>query len=78
MSLCVRMISLAIHGSSLLEEKSDTFDVFKEKCQQLQREKGSGIVRIRNDHGKEFENSKFYEFCSSKGIGHEFSVPITP
>lgn len=41
-------------------------------------EKGSEIVRIRSDHGKEFENSKFSEFYFSKGISHEFIAPITP
>ena len=63
---------------SFIREKSDTFDAFKELCLRLQREKDSGIVRIRNDHGKEFENSRFSEFCADEGIGHEFSSPITP
>ncbi|XP_062100928.1 uncharacterized protein LOC133806859 [Humulus lupulus] len=36
------------------------------------------IVRIRSDHGKEFENIFYNEFCKSKGISHEFSTPKTP
>jgi hypothetical protein len=56
-----------------IKEKSDTFEVFKELCQRLQREKESVIVRIRSDCGKEFENFKFSEFRSSEGIDHEFS-----
>ena len=36
------------------------------------------MIRIRSDHGNEFENSKFDEFCSSEGISHELSSPITP
>ncbi|XP_062114374.1 uncharacterized protein LOC133825452 [Humulus lupulus] len=36
------------------------------------------IVRIRSDHGKEFENIVYDEFCKSKGISHEFSAPKTP
>ncbi|KAK2363076.1 hypothetical protein QL285_088090 [Trifolium repens] len=63
---------------SFIREKSDTFDAFKELCLRLQREKDSGIVRIRSDHGKEFENSRLSEFCADEGIGHEFSSPITP
>jgi hypothetical protein len=63
---------------NFIREKSDTFEVFKELCLKMQREKGFGIVKIRSDHGKEFENSKFSEFCSSEGISHEFSAPITP
>jgi transposase InsO family protein len=35
-------------------------------------------VRIRSDHGREFENSKFEELCRSYGIKQEFSAPITP
>ncbi|XP_057444753.1 uncharacterized protein LOC130736999 [Lotus japonicus] len=50
-----------------IREKSDTFEIFKNLCLKLQNEKGSAIVRIRSDHGKEFENSKFSEFCGSEG-----------
>jgi len=49
------------------KRKSGTFEVFKDLCQRLQREKESVIVRIRSDHGKEFENAEFSEFCSSEG-----------
>jgi len=47
-------------------------------CVQLQRENHRGIVRTRSDHGTEFENSKFDDICTSEGIEHEFSSPITP
>ncbi|KAI5318181.1 hypothetical protein L3X38_037889 [Prunus dulcis] len=36
------------------------------------------LVRIRTDHGFEFENSQFLKFCDEMGINHEFSAPITP
>ncbi|KAK2367599.1 hypothetical protein QL285_080866 [Trifolium repens] len=62
---------------SFLKEKSDTFEEFKDLCIRLQREKDSSIIRIRSDHGKEFQNSRFAEFCSTR-IAHEFSSPITP
>jgi len=62
---------------NFIKEKSYTFEAFKELCQRLQREKESVIVRIRSDHGNEFENVKFSEFWSW-GICHEFSSPITP
>lgn len=54
------------------------FDVFKDLFQRLQREKECNVIRIRSDHGKEFENNKFAELCSFEGIRHEFSSPITP
>jgi len=65
-------------GGIVLEKKSDTFDVFKYLCTQLQREKDCGIVRIRSDHGTEFVNARFDEYCTGEGIKHEFSSPITP
>ncbi|MCI02766.1 retrovirus-related pol polyprotein from transposon tnt 1-94, partial [Trifolium medium] len=40
--------------------------------------KDNVVLRIRSDHGKEFENSKFSDFCASEGIVHEFASPITP
>ncbi|KAG9453422.1 hypothetical protein H6P81_006326 [Aristolochia fimbriata] len=36
------------------------------------------IIRLRSDHGREFENKDFAEFCDKKGIHHEFSAPKTP
>jgi transposase InsO family protein len=35
-------------------------------------------MRIRSDHGREFENSSFEDFCNQHGIKQEFSSPITP
>lgn len=52
---------------NFITKKSEVFEVFKELCQKIQREKDCGIIRIRSDHGKEFENSKFDEFCTSGG-----------
>ncbi|PNX74252.1 retrotransposon-related protein [Trifolium pratense] len=63
---------------NFIREKSETFDVFKDLCIQLQREKDNVVLRIRSDHGKEFENSKLSDFCASEGIIHEFASPITP
>ncbi|WJX12965.1 hypothetical protein P8452_03412 [Trifolium repens] len=63
---------------NFIRDKSDTFDIFKTLSTQVQREKNCGIVRIRSDHGREFENEKFSEYCASEGIKHEFSSPITP
>src|SRR4051812_19858992 len=47
-----------------LREKSDTFEVFKDLCQNLQKEQNSVIAKVRSDHDKEFENAKFFEFCT--------------
>ncbi|GAA0166049.1 hypothetical protein LIER_21297 [Lithospermum erythrorhizon] len=37
-----------------------------------------GATCCPNQEGKEFENSKFSEFCANEGITHEFSSPIIP
>ena len=47
-------------------------------CKRLQNEKGVPIVKIRSDHGKEFENARFESFCEKNGIKREFSAPKTP
>ena len=47
-------------------------------CKKLQNEKGIPIVKIRSDHGKEFENARFESFCEKNGIKREFSTPKTP
>jgi hypothetical protein len=61
-----------------IREKSETFGVFREICLRVQNEKDTSVMRIRSDHGREFENALFSEFCASRGIKHEFSSPITP
>ena len=50
-------------------------------CAKLQNEKNCNIgkiVRIRSDHGKEFEKHYLCYFCDKYGIVHEFSALKTP
>jgi hypothetical protein len=61
-----------------IREKSNAFDIAQHLFKKIQVEQNCQIVRIRSDHGREFENSKFEEFCHSYGIKQEFSSPITP
>ena len=61
-----------------LREKSEAYDKMERLCKRLQNEKGVPIVKIRSDHGKEFENAKFEAFCNEHGIQEEFSTPKTP
>ena len=44
----------------------------------IQNEKGSTIVNIRSDHGREFENEDFTCYCIENGINHNLFVPRTP
>ena len=63
-----------------LWEKSDTFDAFKALFKKLTLEKNphhKKAIRIRSDHGREFENSHFYNFYNKHGIRYEFSIVNT-
>jgi len=46
-------------------------------CKRLQNAKGVPIVKIRSNHGKEFENAKFETFCNEHDIKKEFFAPKT-
>ena len=45
-----------------LREKSEACEKMETLCKKLQNKKGVPIVKIRSDHGKEFENAKFESF----------------
>jgi transposase InsO family protein len=62
----------------LLREKSDAFEAAQNLFKKIQIEQNCPIMRIRSDHGREFENARFEEFYHSYGIQHEFASPITP
>ncbi|XP_060187573.1 uncharacterized protein LOC132616852 [Lycium barbarum] len=61
-----------------LAHKDDTLKNFKFFCEKIQREKGYYITSIRSDHGGEFENKAFEEFCNDQGYTHNFSSPRSP
>ncbi|WJX12733.1 hypothetical protein P8452_03195 [Trifolium repens] len=61
-----------------LRNKDDTYEVFSIFCTQIQNEKDSKILKVRSDHGGEFENEPFEKICEEHGILHEFSSPRTP
>lgn len=66
---------------SFLREKSDTVSLFKALVLNVQHDKQSKIgciTRIRSNHGKEFENSEYSNFCNELGIRHKFSAPKIP
>ena len=61
-----------------LRSKDNAYDVFSNFCTQIQSEKEMMILKVRSDHGGEFENETFETFCEKHGIIHEFSSPRTP
>jgi len=44
----------------------------------VQNEKDLKIKIIRSDHGREFQNESFENFCDENGILHNFFTPRTP
>ena len=62
----------------ILREKLEACEKMENLCKRLQNEKGVQIVKIRSDHGKEFENARFESFCEKNGIKKEFSAPKIP
>ena len=63
---------------SFLKEKNEAFKEFSKLCKQLQIYGNSPIVFIRSDHGREFDQKEFTEFCNKHGIANNFSAPRTP
>src|ERR1044072_2860944 len=61
-----------------LRSKDESYSVFTSFCTQVQNEKNSKIVRVRSDHGGEFENKDFEGLFDANGISHDFSCPRTP
>ena len=51
-----------------LREKLEACEKMEVLCKRLQNEKGVSIVKIRCNHGKEFENARFDFFCEKNGI----------
>ncbi|XP_048443096.1 uncharacterized protein LOC125478705 [Pyrus x bretschneideri] len=66
---------------AFLREKSDAFKAFCGLLNKIQNDRVASndcVIRLRTDHGTEFENTSFSKFCDEKGITHNFSAPITP
>ena len=61
-----------------LKSKDESYDVFTKFCIKVQSKKELKILKVRSDHGGEFENEPFEIFCEKHGIVHELSSPRTP
>src|SRR4051812_43629033 len=60
------------------KHKDEPHTVFFEFCTQIQSEKECKIIKVRSDHGGEFENRFFEIYFNENGIAHDFSCPRTP
>jgi len=61
-----------------LHSKGETYSEFKNLAKRLQNTCCRNIGAIRSDHGGEFQNEKFNNFCNKLGIFHNFFAPRTP
>ena len=61
-----------------LASKDQTFDEFEVFIRKVQNKYSYNLVSIRSDHGTEFDNHMFDEYCRAKGVDHNFSTPRTP
>ena len=58
-----------------LASKDETFEKFVAFLKKVEKRVGHSLVLLRCDHGTEFENSHFIDFCSEHGMEHNFSAP---
>ena len=65
-------------GVLFLSQKNKAFYEFSKFCNKVQNDNGFAITYIRSDHGREFENIYFEDYCNEHGINHIFSAPRTP
>jgi transposase InsO family protein len=61
-----------------LTEKSQAFSKFEEWVFLVENETSMKVRKIRFDNGGEFISQVFHNFCSQRGITHQFSTPNTP
>ncbi|WRX28072.1 Integrase [Theobroma cacao] len=62
----------------LLAHKNDALSAFISHCRKVENKKGLAIVKMRSDHGGEFESEEFDKFCNEKGLDHNFSASRAP
>ena len=61
-----------------LATKDDIFDAFAIFVKIIQNQISLKTISLRRDHGGEFVNHRFKDFCDEFGISHNFSWPRTP
>ena len=57
-----------------LAHKNDDFKASQNFSKRVQKEQGFCIYSIRSDHGTEFENEFFKNFCNENGISQRFLI----
>jgi len=61
-----------------LASNDETFENFLVFLKKIEKRVGHSLVYLRSDHGKEFANSSFIDYCNEHGVDHNFSAPRRP
>jgi len=61
-----------------LASREEAFEKFLAFIKKTEKRVGHSLVCLRSDHGTEFENSSFIDYCNEHGVDHNFSAPRTP
>jgi len=58
--------------------KDETFEKFLVFLKSIEKRVGHSLVSLRSNHGKEFENLSFIDYCNEQCVDDNFSTPRTP
>eukprot|EP01018_Ginkgo_biloba_P013593 Gb_33655 [translate_table: standard] len=61
-----------------LREKSQTFAVFKQFKELVERQTGLKLKVLRSDNGGECTSKEFNQYCKDRGIQRQLTVAYTP
>ena len=61
-----------------LTQKNKTFNEFQIFFKKIEQEGKYAIFNIQSDHGGEFKNNEFDQFCRTHEINNKYSSPRTP
>jgi len=60
-----------------LASEDETFGKFIAFIKKVEKRVGHSLVCLRSDHGIEFKNFSFIDYCNEHGVEHNFSAPRT-
>jgi len=72
------MITQGLLGPCFWKPKNEAFNTYRKLAKVIQNEKGHNVVSIRSDHGGEFQNESFENFCEENWIHNNFLCNPTP
>ncbi|SGZ16041.1 BQ5605_C029g10723 [Microbotryum silenes-dioicae] len=61
-----------------IDHKSNVFPTFQTWLADVELETNARLRVLRTDNGGEYRSNAFTEFCKSKGIRRQYSIPYTP